>query len=149
MPYTFAQPDTPTTGTTISSANFGIKVAESIGWLKDNTGILARQGGSAVVCATAGTTNYTPSSVSMQIGVGSATILSGQSAKLLIVTFPVAFANIPFLTFSYVQLNNDYMKINLYYLSTTEARFDIRTINDSNAPANRTVSVNWLAIEAV
>lgn len=41
MPYTFAQPDTPVTGTPVSSADFGIKVANSIGALKEQADALA------------------------------------------------------------------------------------------------------------
>ncbi|MDD5189915.1 MAG: hypothetical protein PHE50_02650 [Dehalococcoidales bacterium] len=106
MAYTAVTP--PTTGTPISTADFGIPVANDLA--DHETRILAiegatpsvptlvteRQGGSATNWSTPGTTNYTPTAANIKKYKGTVNVThNAEQLSSVVVTFPEAFTNTP------------------------------------------------------
>jgi len=98
----FEDPTVGATTTEISRANFGLKVKNSLNWLKEQvdalaTGVVvsARQGGSATDWAVSGATNYTPTGSILQCGTLQVTMNVGYPSKGTSFTFPIEFGDIP------------------------------------------------------
>jgi hypothetical protein len=150
----YQEPEVPTTGTVISSANFGIKVVNSIIWLKSQIDallaqplIFRRQGGSSTVNATGGTTNYTPTSSKTQVGVYR-TSWGGVNPVVFTITFPVAFTEAPiFLIGGMTLISGSYAGVSHFqYSSLTKTSVEVTwTATTMNSPI---IDLPWMAIEA-
>ena len=107
--------------------------------------IYRRQGGSATVWNTQGTTTYTPTSPKIQVGVISLTFAS-VNVQTVIVTFPVAYTNTPivFLDLPYnILINATDSVVEVYALSASQ--LTIRVFHPSGN-LNGSLDVSWLAI---
>lgn len=125
------------TGTTIDTVNFPNGTLQSAGnevWDRGDFSI-RRQGGNASNWSTAGTTNYTPSSVRIQIGVVERDYNGGSTA----VTFPTPFSGAPVVTVTPVSVT--------YYefVSITGVNANGFTIN-LDATTSSATAFTWMAI---
>lgn len=100
--------------------------------------VTKRQGGSATVWATAGTTTYTPTTQAIQVGSVAAIANGGNAA----VTFPTAFTYAPIVlvTGHDATVNGNSCTTNVVSVSTTG--FTVYVTN----PAGGTFAVYWMAI---
>ncbi|OGO12741.1 MAG: hypothetical protein A2Y53_04920 [Chloroflexi bacterium RBG_16_47_49] len=108
----------------------------------------ARQGGSATVWSTPGTTNYRLTNLQIQCGSGTATILNGNHAVAVAITFPIAFSNkaLVLATISSQTLVDEAVDIVAYTDNTTI--FTISLIRDGTL-VNNVIVFNWIAIGPV
>lgn len=103
-----------------------------------NGKIYRRQGGSATVWGTAGTTTYDTSSTDVKLQTGTIALDAAPKA----VTFPVAFTYAPQVFAQVVtRTTNIFTPVD----TVTTTGFNITGITDGGA-ANTTQTVNWLAI---
>lgn len=123
------------TGTTIDTVNFPNGTLQSQGNEVWDRGDLAirRQGGNASNWATAGTTNYTPSSVRIQTGVVE------REPGPSFVTFPTAFAGTPVVTVTAVAATAD------AFVSVSGVGTTGFTINLGGTASNAS-AFTWMAI---
>lgn len=103
------------TGTTIDTVNFPNGTLQSAGNEVWDRGDLAirRQGGNASNWATEGTTNYTPTSIHIQVGV-----VSSEPGDVF-VTFPTAFAGTPVVQVTPVTSTASGVAVSIFSVSTT------------------------------
>jgi hypothetical protein len=108
-----------------------------------------RQGGSATDWKLEGTTNYTPSSSKIQVGVTTINFADGQASAGATITFPAAFAHKPMIFLSVSGRVGESVPIN----STTFAYQSNVSVTGCTIYAGRTstsgtntVAVNWMAI---
>ncbi len=111
-----------------------------------------RQGGSATIWATTGTTDYTPTTVRMQTGVRTITIPSGASNISFPFSLPVAFAYAPvvFVTPNsspIVTIGSDLVAITIAaYSTTSQITIRLYTANGANVSSDTSLEIQWLAI---
>ncbi len=101
--------------------------------------IIGRQGGSADNWETGGTTNYTPTSVIMQVGMAAITLIN-QNFGDVSITFPVAFSGVP-LVFTTAEQNKRYTFSR--DITTTKCTIGI---GNYESTMSATQYVRWLAI---
>jgi hypothetical protein len=99
-----------------------------------------RQGGSATVWKTQGTTNYTPTMVRQQCGAALVYISAGTKTDAGAITFPVAFSQTPLLL-----LTCDPEGVAAINTLTASAATITATLQ-ANAGVDMPVTVHWLAI---
>lgn len=103
-----------------------------------------RQGGSATVWSTHGTTTYTPTAVRMQGGVRQVTF-AGITFMDVTVTFPTAFSYAPQIQLSHLYTGPHVFVIAIKAVSATTVEIRVSTADGSTATA-LSVYVYWLAI---
>lgn len=101
-----------------------------------------RQGGSATIWETPGTTNYTPGPVRMQGGAIQLSF-SAAPAALVIVTFPQAFAYEPLIYLSH-DLDTKEFDVSWSNITTSQVQVNVDVTDGTNFTG--TVIVHWLAI---
>lgn len=146
----------PVAGNPISVADFGAKVKGNdedhetrIAALEDNplAGIVARQGGSATDWDMEGSTNYTPSTAKIQVGV--IKISMSTYTAYADITFPEAFTNKPIVLTSLGKLNtggySNTQSFNVYAdgITNTGCRINLE-YSASSVTCGR--NVYWIAI---
>ena len=145
-----ALPDiTQTSGTTYDIKLYAVSVTDAgVCTLTDERVIAGalkyRQGGSATDWNTVGTTTYIISSLLVQIGVGTATILAGNSVIVGAVTFPTAYSNNPLVlaTIS-AKTVSEMVDIGAAITDETAAAITLRRVGTSG---DNIIKFNWLAI---
>lgn len=131
----------------IGSAKQALKV-NSAGTLPawdDDGDISSRQGGSSTDYTTAGTTNYTPTTVQKkQMGAIPVTVTSGNANAYVTVTFPEAFTQKPLVLFSILSSEIQYFYSMVYAVTTTTVQFEIS--ENPAAGTDHDYVIAWLAI---
>ena len=100
-----------------------------------------RQGGSATNWYTYGTTNYTPTAVRIQTGVVGITVGAGQDQNSVIVTFPVAFSDLPIVIASSQSISS----VSCTVLSATQVELFIK-LPTSSMSGGFVHFLMWMAI---
>jgi hypothetical protein len=99
-----------------------------------------RQGGSASVWSTSGTTTQTPGAVRMQGGVADSGALSGDTFGSFTITFPVAFSAAPLL---YLTAQQGHVSVSVSAVSSTGATLTWRA---HDGVSRFSMEIAWLAI---
>lgn len=104
--------------------------------------IAARVGGSATVWATAGSSNYTPTTSFAQIGSGNVSFIGTPGAGSATVTFPIAFVYAPI-----VFVTKDFESVGVADFGPTNVTNTNFVINVKyDGARSGSVSYRWLAI---
>ena len=115
--------------------------------LADVPHLYRRQGGSATVWNTQGSTDYTPTSVRMQAGSRQVSLSAGGTYGEQNITFPVAFSDVPLVLTSIITdlslLTGPYAA---YALNLAAASSTLAVKRTSNADGAQSLLVSWLAI---
>jgi hypothetical protein len=101
-----------------------------------------RQGGSATDWSSQGTTTYTPTTVRMQSGVRNLIMGIGDTTLGLVITFPVAFSNVPMVLFTISSTSDETIRIHSIVETATNVTI---TLNRASGAASITVIMRWHA----
>jgi len=112
-----------------------------------------RQGGSATVWATAGTTDYTPANILEQVGVRAVLIPNGQRTGSAVVTLPIAYDEAPFAQVSILGAPSPAIPNDDVVMVWAEAaagnQFTIQLRANSVVLATQTINVAWRTLGAL
>ena len=139
-----------------ASSRLGIGTAGQV--LQTNSGATApewgnaaslknRQGGSATIWSTTGTTDYTPTDASMQAGAVQVTMAGGgPSQGTATITFPAAFGYAPLIFLSCEDPLFGTIDLTVTWDLLTSSNFKIYVNYTSAAVTVGNINVHWLAI---